>query len=581
MSDTIGTDSPARITLRIHPRDNVAVALTDLPAGRRVVIDDHAVTLADNVRHKHKFTLEALSPGDIVTMYGVTVGKATRDIPKGGVITVDNVAHATESDEVRPGSKSWTPPDVTRFVGRTFEGYHRPDGRVGTANLWLVIPLVFCENRNVEVLRQCVADALGDDPYRDYKRMARQMLNGETAAGSSKTVSDSFETVSDSSKTASDSPEATLDSIEVPPDPFEAEAPRRFANVDGVRFLTHTLGCGGTDDDAEALCQLLAGYICHPNVAGATVLSLGCQKAQIQMLKAAVAKRDPQRLRTVDYFDQQSSPSEEALIRNALQSIFDGLAAADRIPRQPAPLAKLTLGVECGGSDGFSGISANPLVGAVVDRLVALGGSGILSEFPELCGVEHELVARCIDEPTAERFRQLIQAYQRHAEAVGADFAMNPSPGNIRDGLITDAMKSAGAAKKGGDSPVVDVLDYTEPQRRAGLSLLCTPGNDVESTTALAGSGANLILFTTGLGTPTGNPVAPVLKIASNSELARRMNDIIDFDAGPIVRGERDIGELADELFTLCIDTASGRYQSRAQRLSQHDFIPWKRGVSL
>ena len=550
MNDTIGTDSPARITLRIHPRDNVAVALTDLPAGRQVVIDDHAVTLADNIRHKHKFTLAALSPGDIVTMYGVTVGKATRDIPEGGVITVDNVAHATESDEVRPGSKSWTPPDVTRFQGMTFDGFHRPDGGVGTANVWLVIPLVFCENRNIEVLRQCVADALGDDPYRDYKRMARQMLSGQ-----------------------SDTPESA--------DSFDATAPRRFPNVDGVRFLTHTLGCGGTDDDAEALCQLLAGYICHPNVAGATVLSLGCQKAQIQMLKAAVAKRDPQRLRTVDYFDQQSSPSEEALIRNALQSIFDGLAAADRIPRQPAPLAKLTLGVECGGSDGFSGISANPLVGAVVDRLVALGGSGILSEFPELCGVEHELVARCTDAAVAERFRDLMQAYQRHAAAVGADFAMNPSPGNIRDGLITDAMKSAGAAKKGGDGPVVDVLDYTEPHRRPGLSLLCSPGNDVESTTALAGSGANLIVFTTGLGTPTGNPVTPVLKIASNSELATRMRDIIDFDAGPIVRGERGIDELAEELLALCIEVASGRHRSHAQRLSQHDFIPWKRGVSL
>ncbi|MDH4573730.1 UxaA family hydrolase [Salinicola acroporae] len=547
--ETIGTDGPTRITLRIHPDDNVAVALTDLPAGRRVVIDDQDITLADNVRHKHKFTLEALSPGDIVTLYGVTVGKATRAIPLGGVISVDNLAHATESDDVQPGSKTWTPPEVARFQGTTFDGFHRPDGGVGTANVWLVIPLVFCENRNIEVLRQCVADALGDDPYRGYKRMARQMLDGM--------------------------PDDSLG------DPFESQAPRRFPHVDGVRFLTHTLGCGGTDDDAEALCQLLAGYICHPNVAGATVLSLGCQKAQIAMLKAAVAQRDPKQLRTVDYFDQQSSPSEEALIRNALQSIFDGLAAANRITRQPAPLAKLTLGVECGGSDGFSGISANPLVGAVVDRLVALGGSGILAEFPELCGVEHELVARCTDTDVAGRFRDLMQAYQRHAAAVGADFSMNPSPGNIRDGLITDAMKSAGAAKKGGDGPVVDVLDYTEPHRRPGLSLLCTPGNDVESTTALAGSGANLILFTTGLGTPTGNPVAPVLKIASNSELAARMRDIIDFDAGPIVRGERSIDELAEALLTLCIEVASGRHPSHAQRLSQHDFIPWKRGVSL
>ncbi|KFF47684.1 altronate hydrolase [Gammaproteobacteria bacterium MFB021] len=545
---TIASDAPARQSLRIHAGDNVAVALADLPAGREVTVGETRLTLADTVRAKHKFALTDLAPGDLVTMYGVTVGRATRPIPSGSAITTDNLAHATAGGDARPGSRSWTPPDVSRFAQATFDGFHRADGSVGTANVWLVIPLVFCENRNVEVLRQCVAEALGDDPYRDYKRLARSLLEG----------------------------------TEIPPMGGEQSAtPRRFPNVDGVRFLTHSLGCGGTDDDAEALCQLLAGYVCHPNVAGATVLSLGCQKAQIRMLKAAVAERDPQGTKRVDYFDQQSSPSEERLIRDALTSIFDGLASADRVTRQPTSLGKLVLGLECGGSDGFSGLSANPLVGAVVDRLVALGGSGMLSEFPELCGVEHELTARCTSEAVAARFAELMSAYQRHAAAVGADFSMNPSPGNIRDGLITDAMKSAGAAKKGGDAPVVDVLDYTEPHRRTGLSLLCTPGNDVESTTALAGSGANLILFTTGLGTPTGNPVAPVLKIASNSALAQRMQDIIDFDAGPIVSGERTIDELAEALLALCLEVASGRHVTRAQRLSQHDFIPWKRGVSL
>ncbi|AMD02201.1 Altronate dehydratase [Halomonas chromatireducens] len=302
--------------------------------------------------------------------------------------------------------------------------------------------------------------------------------------------------------------------------------------------------------------------------------------AQI-LLKSAVADRDPGGLRPVHYLEQQASLSESALIREALTTIFAGLAEANRVERTPAPLSALTLGVECGGSDGFSGLSANPLVGAVVDRLVALGGSGILSEFPELCGVEHELIARCRDDAVARRFSELMDAYQRHAARVGADFSMNPSPGNIRDGLITDAMKSAGAAKKGGDSPVEDVLDYTEPLTRTGLNLLCSPGNDVESTTALAGSGANLILFTTGLGTPTGNPITPVLKISSNSELASRMSDVIDFDAGPIIRGERSIADLAEQLLTLCIDTASGRYRPRAVELAQYDFIPWKRGVSL
>ncbi|MDI5983168.1 altronate dehydratase family protein [Halomonas sp. M4R5S39] len=546
MTHPIASDAGRLATLRVHAADNVRVALKDLPGGSVVEDGGCQVRLVGPVRHKHKFALGPLAEGDSVIMYGVTVGRATRPIAAGEAITTENTEHSTATTRPQARRGHWQAPDVDAFAGATFDGYHRPDGRVGTANVWLVVPLVFCENRNIEVLRQSVADALGEDPYRDYKRLARELLHGAPVAE-------------------------------------EATPPRErlFPNVDGVRFLTHTLGCGGTDDDARALCRLLAGYVCHPNVAGATVLSLGCQKAQIEMLEAAVAERDPQGLRPVHYLEQQASASEEALIREALTTIFDGLALANRVERAPAPLAELSIGVECGGSDGFSGLSANPLVGAVVDRLVALGGSGILSEFPELCGVEHELIARCRDDRVAARFEALMGAYQQHAARVGADFSMNPSPGNIRDGLITDAMKSAGAAKKGGDSPVVDVLDYTEPQVRRGLNLLCTPGNDVESTTALAGSGANLILFTTGLGTPTGNPVTPVLKISSNSELAARMADVIDFDAGPIIRGEATIDELAGHLLQQCIDTASGRYRPRAVALAQYDFIPWKRGVSL
>jgi|TARA_A100001518_G_C1226126_1_gene75139 altronate hydrolase len=545
MSDLIASQT-FHLTLRVHALDNVRVALADLPTG--AVVEDHGkqITLPGPVRHKHKFVLNDMAVGDVVIMYGVTVGKVTQPIAAGEAVTTENLVHSTDDLPADGKQEAWLPPSVKQFETTTFEGYHRPDGRVGTANIWLVVPLVFCENRNIEVLRQCVADALGDDPYHSYKQLARKLLHGEEAIASEAPAGD-----------------------------------RLFPNVDGVRFLVHQLGCGGTDSDAETLCHLLAGYICHPNVAGATVLSLGCQKAQIAMLQDAIAQRDPNGYKPVGYFEQQQSASEEVLISDALSAIFDGLRQANQLSRQPAPLSELTIGVECGGSDGFSGLSANPLVGAVVDRLVALGGSGILSEFPELCGVEHELLARCREPRVAERFTSLMNAYQRHAEAVGAHFSMNPSPGNVRDGLITDAMKSAGAAKKGGDSPVVDVLDYTEPMTRKGLNLLCTPGNDVESTTGLVGSGANLVLFTTGLGTPTGNPVAPVMKISSNSELARRMSDVIDFDAGPIIRGEAQIAELADELLALCVEAASGRYVPKAVRLAQMDFIPWKRGVSL
>src|SRR5690606_10369569 len=238
------------------------------------------------------------------------------------------------------------------------------------------------------------------------------------------------------------------------------------------------------------------------------------------------------------------------------------------------------LGLECGGSDGFSGISANPALGYASDILSALGGSPILSEFPELCGVEQELVNRCQEDADAVRFLQLMRDYEKSVVDAGSGFDMNPSPGNIKDGLITDAMKSAGAAKKGGTSPVAAVLDYGEYVSKPGLNLLCTPGNDVESTTAMAGSGANVIVFTTGLGTPTGNPVAPVVKVSSNSELANKMPDIIDVDAGPVIKGEKTIEEMGEDLLEYIIQVASGEVKSKASLLNQNDFIPWKRGVS-
>jgi altronate hydrolase len=240
------------------------------------------------------------------------------------------------------------------------------------------------------------------------------------------------------------------------------------------------------------------------------------------------------------------------------------------VQRAPAPLSALTVGLECGGSDGFSGISANPAVGYVSDLLVNVGGKTILSEFPE-----------CATDELAQRFSDLMQAYAARARADRSGFEMNPSPGNIADGLITDAIKSAGAARKGGASPIHGVLDYPEYCTAPGLNLQCTPGSDVESVTAQVGAGANLVLFTTGLGTPTGNPVAPVLKISSNSRLAGRMGDIIDFDAGGIVSGETTIAESAGKLLELSIAVASGERFTKAELLGQNDFIPWKRGVSL
>jgi altronate hydrolase len=329
------------------------------------------------------------------------------------------------------------------------------------------------------------------------------------------------------------------------------------------------------------LCALLAGYIHHPNVAGATVLSLGCQHAQVEILQEEIMRRDANFSKPLLIFEQQKSASEAAMISTAIRETFLGLIEADKAERRPAPLSQLCLGLKCGGSDGFSGISANPAIGHTADLIAALGGKGILSEFPELCGVEQELINRSASKAIAERFMHLMRDYAARAKAVRAGFEMNPSPGNIRDGLLTDAMKSAGAAKKGGTSPVTGVLDYPEYASQPGLNLQCTPGNDVECVTAQVGAGANVVLFTTGLGTPTGNPVAPVIKLSTNSDLARRMPDIIDIDTGGIVSGETTIEQMGEEILRHVIQVASGERHTKAELLAQNDFIPWKRGVSL
>ena len=543
--------------LKIHPADNVYVALTDLKSGEQVNVNGNNLTLVNDIPAKHKFLDRPLAPEEEVIMYGTVVGKALSAIPKGGVIGTHNIKHKAAPYSGRTKSYSWTAPDVSGFKNKTFQGYHRPDGQVGTANYWLVIPLVFCENRNVEVISQAFISELGFGKPDAYKSYVQELVSLYKEGKTDK-----------------------LGSIALKPAEQLGQS-RIFKNIDGIKFLTHQGGCGGTRQDATTLCNLLAGYIHNPNVAGATVLSLGCQNAEIKTLTERLKSLDPKGLKPVIILDQQQSGTEQELLTQAIQKTFAALIEANKNERKPAPLSKLVVGLKCGGSDGFSGISANPAIGHTSDLLVSLGGSTILSEFPELCGVEQELINRCEDDKAGELFIKLMRTYSNAAEAVGSGFDMNPSPGNIKDGLITDAIKSAGAAKKGGTAPVADVLQYAEYIKKPGLNLLCTPGNDVESTTGTTGSGAQVILFTTGLGTPTGNPVSQVVKISTNTKLAQKMPDIIDFNTGSIISGEKSIEQVGEEILDFIIEVASGRVVAKSVELGQDDFIPWKRGVSL
>jgi len=543
--------------LKVHPDDNVLVALTNLTKGETVQFNGEDYLLQDDIPAKHKFVTADIAKGDPVIMYGVLVGKAQADIRKGGIISTANLKHAAEPFGYRKTNFQWTAPDVSRFAGRTFNGYHRRNGEVGTANYWLFIPTVFCENRNLDVIREALHNELGYAVTDKYKQYTKKMLEAY--------------------KKGEDISSVNL----APATPLERAGDRQFKNVDGIKFLNHQGGCGGIRQDAAVLGKLLAAYANHPNVGGVTVLSLGCQNLQVQDFMNDLKQLNPDFDKPLYIFEQQQSQSEEQLIAAAIRKTFSGLIEINKQERQPAPLSKLCIGVKCGGSDGFSGISANPAVGYCSDLVVALGGRILLAEFPELCGVEQNLIDRTRDEAAAKKFITLMTNYNESAMKVGSGFHMNPSPGNIKDGLITDAIKSAGAAKKGGTSPVVDVLDYTEPATKPGLNLVCTPGNDVEATTGKAASGATLILFTTGLGTPTGNPVCPTIKVSTNSNLTKRMNDIIDIDCGPIIEGEKTIEQMGEDILEYCIRAASGEVIPKAVQLNQDDFIPWKRGVSL
>src|SRR6267143_6000489 len=314
-------------------------------------------------------------------MYGVFVGKAVEPIRRGGLLTTENIHHQAAAFHEKIGEFHWTPPDISKWRQRPFLGYRRTDAQIGTRNYWIVVPLVFCENRNIGVLKHAFEEELGFAVPQVYRRqvaeLARLYQDGRTEDIKTRALTG---------------------------DPPGLQRSRIFEHVDGVRFLLHEGGCGGTREDSYNLFGLIAGYIHHPNVAGATVLSLGCQNSQVAILREELKKRDRNFSKPLFVFEQQQSGSEFAMLSEAIPKTFLGLVEANKCARRPAPLSHLCVGLKCGGSDGFSGISANPAIGHTSDLVAALGGRTILSEFPELCGVEQELINRSTQKEVADRF---------------------------------------------------------------------------------------------------------------------------------------------------------------------------------
>ncbi|MEW5683808.1 MAG: altronate dehydratase family protein [Pseudomonadota bacterium] len=493
--------STGSAALAIDPRDDVAVALAPIAAGD-VVAD--GVRAAVDIPAGHKVALHALAAGDPVRKFGWPIGHATAPISAGEHVHSHNLA--TSLSGVETYAYDPTQPEALPAADeRTFQGYRRADGRVGTRNEIWVLCTVGCVARTA----QKIAEA----------------------------------------------------------------ADRRFrGRVDGVVALTHPFGCSQLGGDLDATRTMIAALAGHPNAGGVLILGLGCENNQLQALLDSAPHLDRSRLRA---FTAQASDDE---IEDGLAAIEELVGLVEQDRRQACPVADLVIGVKCGGSDGLSGLTANPLVGRIADQVCADGGTAVLTEIPEIFGAERLLMARATDQAVFDGVVSVVNDFKQYFLDHGEPVSENPSPGNVAGGITTLEEKSLGAVQKAGRGPVTEVIRYGGQAHARGVVLLEAPGNDAVSSTALTAAGATVILFTTGRGTPLGFP-APTLKIATNSGLAQRKPRWIDFDAGRIVSGE-SMDAAADRLMDLVVATASGQV-TRAEENGEREIALWKRGVTL
>lgn len=490
--------------LRIHPDDNVAVAIRPVAQGEALEAGGIAVTALEEVPQAHKIALRPIAAGENIIKYGFPIGHATQDIPAGGWVHTHNTkTNLGELLEYRyhPTGKALAPRKPGSFLG-----YRREDGRVGIRNEVWIIPTVGCVNHAAQMLAQ----------------------RGEAL---------------------------------------------KKGTVEGVYAFPHPYGCSQMGDDHAQTQKLLAGLVNHPNAGAVLVLGLGCENNQIEQFRAIVGENPAGR---IAYLECQSVPDELEAGEALLRELIDYAA---QFQREPTPTSELVIGLKCGGSDGFSGITANPLVGALSDRLIAEGGSAMLTEVPEMFGAETLLMDRCKDEATFEKTVHLINDFKQYYIDNHQVVYENPSPGNKKGGITTLEDKSLGCTQKGGTAPVTDVLGYGERIAHKGLNLVCGPGNDLVAATTVAASGAHLVLFTTGRGTPFGCPV-PTVKVSSNTGLFERKPGWIDFNAGQLVEG-RSMEELTEELYQYVLALASGKTHTRTEEQGIRDIAIFKRGVIL
>ncbi|HEX7889935.1 MAG TPA: altronate dehydratase family protein [Ramlibacter sp.] len=511
-----GAAAAAR-TIRLHADDDVVIARQQLVAGTWLA--EEGVQVSGLVPPGHKLAVRELAAGQPVRRYGQIIGFASQAIRAGAHVHVHNLAMGNFDRDAAAVAGVDARPTEPAAQPATFMGIVREDGRIATRNYIGVLTSVNCS--------ATAARAIADHFRRDIR------------------------------------PEALAD----------------FPNVDGVVALTHGAGCA-VDSEGEGLRVLrrtLAGYARHPNFAAVLVIGLGCETNQIS---SWIAHEGLQTGTALQVFNIQDSGGTALAVQRGVEAVRGLLAEANRVERVPVPARHLVVGLQCGGSDSYSGMTANPALGAAMDRLVRHGGTAILSETPEIYGAEHLLTRRAQDRAVADKLLDRIRWWEAYCERMGADMNNNPSAGNKAGGLTTILEKSLGAVAKGGSSNLVDVVEYAQPVRAQGLVFMDTPGYDPVSATGQVAGGANLICFTTGRGSAYGCAPAPSVKLATNNALWQRQQADMDINCGPIAEGELSVDDMGEQIFQSILRIASGeKTKSELHGYGQNEFVPWQLGA--
>jgi len=511
----------SQFAIVVDPKDNVAVVKKATSTGLELLLPDESVLeIRGAIPPGHRFATRDIPAGEFVLQFGQPIGTSL-GIGRGEQITHDNMSDEVPLVRDLPDDLHTPEPDYLPLDERaTFMGYRRPDGRVGTRNYILIVPTSMCASHEAMQISTIAEFTL-------YDRT-------------------------------------------------------KYPNVDGVVAIPHNKGCGCQEGSTiDVMLRTLSNYADHPNVGGVVLIDLGCEKTNLAQVEKYLLKRERDFAKPVAKIGIQEVGGTQAAIQRGLKEVEQMLPIANRVSREACSVSELVLGVKCGGSDGFSGISANPSLGRAADLLVRSGGTVLITEVPEFCGAEHLLASRAKDVETGRAVYRLVDWYKEYASKFGAVLNNNPSPGNVAGGLLNITIKSLGAIAKAGTTRIEGVVEYAETPKDRGVNLMQGPGYDQESTPGLVAAGATVVVFTTGRGTTIGNAITPVIKLASNTPVFERMANDLDLSAGGVIDGTETIDEVGRRVFDHIVAVANG-LEAKAETHKHREFQFWaEQTVSL